>query len=137
MSHYARLVAPLKVVSCYGVADVLPVNTLVKRVKLEDGEFRFMASMKPDALHEGWLEWHTTEDLPAFTDKGRAHREAHTGRTTLRQGRPTVSTEAATHRLVCKVTEAQAEAVEAIAAAEDTNVPGLIRKALTERGMPE
>lgn len=135
MSHYARLIAPLKVVSCHGVSYVLPVNTLVKLVKLEDGQFRFMASMKPGELHEGWLEWHTTEDLPAFTDKGSAHRDEYAKR--LSVGRPMRGESPMSERLVCKVSPVQQKWVLQTAAAHDTSVSEFVRKALISSGMPE
>lgn len=123
MSHYARLLEPL--------AD-LPAGTAIRRVELTDAGYVFEA-LEPNGK---WSVRGTTADLPALTDKGRDAR-AKRANGALRQGRPRVSAEPSTKRLVCKVTEQQHAAVEAIAVKEETNVPGLIRKALIERGMPE
>ncbi len=135
MSHYAKLIAPLKANTVVTRECItLEVNTPIKGVSLNNGVYTFEAALHVGKRSSGWVIFRTQDDLPAFTDKGSAQRAAPA---TLRPGRPTGSSSKATRRLVCKVTDEQATAVEAIAEKEETNVPGLIRKALIERGMPE
>ncbi len=130
MSHYAKLIRSITVAREDGLVGTAPAGLLIKNVTCVDDGYRFMISRDGEA----WEPASTSEDLPAFTDKGS---EARAKRSTLRRGKPRMSATVLNRRLVCKVTDEQAAAVEAIAVKEATNVPGLIRKALIERGMPE
>lgn len=128
--RYAKLTEPLKCQIHAGTVT-LPAGTEIKNVSIVDGLFTFDAHVR---VTGAWVRASFSGDLPAFTDRGSA---ARTRRATLKPGRPRVSSATLTQRLVCKVTDEQAAAVEVIAEKEATNVPGLIRKALIERGMPE
>lgn len=133
MSHYARLVSPLKVYGRAQLAPVeLPIGTAIKGVLVFDEGYTFAAR-----IGRLWVMCQTAEDLPAFTDKGREHREAHRANSTLRRGRPRVSSTAATKRLVCKVTDEQHDYVERCAAQLDITVSEHVRRALISDGMPE
>lgn len=133
MSRWATLIAPVAVMAIgRDIAGTLPVGTAIKGVRIDGDAYTFAALWFGE-----WTKVRTCADLPAATDRGAAYRAKRARGATLRPGRPAVSSTAATVRLVCKVTPAQAEAVERIAAEEKTNTPGLIRKALKERGMPE
>jgi len=134
MSHYARLIAPLTASTTGGeFRGELPIATPVKHVLCVDDGFLF------HALRDGvWLELHTAEDLPAFTDRGRDQRGVHATRNaTLGKGRPRLSSTTSTKRVVCKVTDTQYEHVERVSAQLDESVSTYVRKLLIQDGMPE
>lgn len=109
MSHYAKLIRPLPIDNT-GIrgGHVLSVGTSIKGVEIVAGDFVFQALGT-----NGWIVCVTSEDLPAFTDKGSEHREH---RATMRPGRPTVGEGPSTKRVVCKVTPDEFERVKRDAA---------------------
>lgn len=139
MSHYARLVEPLTVsVASTGAKMALGIDTEIKRVRLVDGVYHFDARYHMHTLAqvvEGWIEVSTEEDLPAFTDKGRAHRERDV-QPTLKPGRP-VGGGAPTERAIAfRPTTAQREWLMKRAKKSKTTLSGLVRDALHSLGMP-
>lgn len=108
--HHARIVEPVPFIfdspaKYRGAKSSLPINTPIKRVKLSGGVYTFEALFG--------REWHhvqTDADLPAFTDKGRAHRAEQSKRaraSELRVGRPPKSNGPSTTTLTIRVTHEQ------------------------------
>lgn len=137
MSHYARLITVLSIKrrDAYKLAVVshnLPVGTEIKNVEVFNEGYSFDAR-----VGGGWVRCQTNEDLPAFTDKGSAHREEYAKSLSLRVGRPMRGESPMSERLVCKVSPVQQKWVLQTAAAHDTSVSEFVRKALISSGMPE
>lgn len=140
VSNYAKLVAPMDAtVKKSGERMTLAVGVQIKGVFSFDDGYTFAALLRaPYAPKASWVMFQTEQDLPGFTDAGRAHREAHRDRmTTLQQGRPRRSAKPSSRRLVCKVTDAQADYVERCAEQLDISVSEHVRRALIADGMPE
>lgn len=140
MSHYAKITAPVEG-WLEGLPATLPIGTSLKCVKFENGgafSCDVLVPATPNHTKALWAHFVTQADLPAFTDKGSARRAAGAGASNaLRKGRPRVSSTASTHRLVCKVTEEQAQSVFRSAEARGLTVPRYLRQLLIEDGMPE
>lgn len=135
MRKLAKLVEDINAVSTTGsLAGKVRAGTPIKLVRLlENGSYEFTA-----LWYGEWVTMQTTADLPAATDRGAAARAARaSARVTLRAGRPTLSDEVATVRLVCKVTREQYGAVFRKAEAGGLTVPRYVRKLLVDDGMPE
>ncbi len=145
MSHFARIVEQLE---AWTVATnervVVSVDTEIKKVRVVDGGFQFEARMifQTPALREaghsgvsGWLVLGTPEDLPAFTDKGRAHR-ARQKHATLAPGRPLEGDEPTVKPVAFRPTAAQRAWVEHQAARKELTVSEYVREALHAKGMP-
>lgn len=127
---YAKLIKPL-----LGV----PAGTPVKDIRLgADGSYTFLAYLPRDRLQEAkrWRQCRTDNDLPAFTDKGTAHREAHS-RSVGARGRPRKSGKASSARVVLLLTDEQRDYLASIVSAPDT-VQDLVRQTLIAHiGMPK
>lgn len=109
-----------------GSGKNLEVDTEIKNVKCVDGGYRF------DALIAGaWVSVLTTEDLPAFTDKGRAQRGA-----TLKPGRPQEGSEPMAGLLAVRVSIEQRDYVRAKASIDGIEVSEYLRGLLIADGMP-
>ena len=88
MSHWARLIKPLDAKTVITQELVtLGIDTPIKCVKLADGAYVFQAALIVGRRSSGWVMFRTEADLPAFTDKGSAHRARQVS-ATLRPGRP-------------------------------------------------
>lgn len=144
MSHYARTIKPL---DAWTVAThekvTLGVDTEIKCVKIVDGEFRFEARVflsnfveRPDVRTRfgSWLVLATDEDLPAFTDKGSAHR-ARRVQATLQRGRP-AGGEEPVKPVAVRLSTVQRLFVERRATRKKTTVSEYIRTLLEADGMP-
>ncbi len=130
MSHYARLTRIMWCITEQGRTD-LPAGLSIKSVRLDqNGVYLFWVNFSGE-----WVSASTTEDLPAFTDKGTEARAKR--RATLRPGKPRMGATAATRRLVCKVREDQHKHVELSAESAGLTVSERVRRALIADGMPE
>lgn len=129
MSHYAQIVEPLPLMER---AHVLPIGTQVKNIELRDGHYTFDGLLP---THGGWERYATTEDLPAFTDRGRAHRERSVA-ATLKPGRPPGGGTTQERAIAFRPTTEQREWLQARAKKKRTTMSKLVRDALIALGMP-
>lgn len=130
MSNYAKLVLVLP-------EPPLPIGTRVKNVRPHDDGYAF------DAEVGGvWIRLSTLEELPMYTDKGRAHRaksrypvmEPEPPR---EQGRPPVNSMATIgHALAVRLTAKQREWVSAKAERVKLSPSAYVRHLLLKAGMP-
>lgn len=132
MSHYARIVQRLRVKSLSGASTFLPPETEIKKVRVEDGAFTFEA-----LIEHGWCTVTTDEDLPAYTDRGRAQRTLLPSSTpTLKPGRPVRGVTVATRRLGVPLSAHQAAYVKMKADNIDESAAEYVRRLLIADGMP-
>lgn len=136
MSHFTRIVEPLKAwVQATAEPVTLATDTEIKCVKIVDGSiFRFQASMDLGDVR-AWVVLETEEDLPAFTDKGRAHRARHI-HATLQPGRPLTGEEHVVRPIAFRPTAAQRAWLQRHADKRDVTLSELVRLGLTKLGMP-
>lgn len=137
MSHYARTIKPLDAHTvATGERVTLGLDTPIKRVQLIDGVYHFEAhTLIGNGRDKVWLVLNTEEDLPAFTDKGAAHR-AKPQHATLRKGRPLAGTENTVRPIAFRPTPAQREWIETMARRGDKSVSEWLRARLVDLGMP-
>lgn len=137
MSHYAQIVERLGGFAVHQdgtgpkLGHVLDVGTEVKCVELVDGGYRCHARVGPNT----WIAFETSEDLPAFTDKGRAHRERQVA-ATLRKGRPPGGGSHQERAIAFRPTTEQRAWLQASAEKKRTTMSKLVREALIKLGMP-
>lgn len=136
MSHYAQIIKKLDVMHMSGNAALcLEVGTEIRSVKLEDGRYTFKCRLY-GVPHDGpWFEVYTDEDLPAFTDKGSAHR-ARQVHATLRRGRPLTGEEHVTKPIAFRPTLEQREWMQKHADKKSITISELVRLGLFKLGMP-
>lgn len=137
MSHFARIVEALTVWTVATREEVtLAVDTEIKRVKVVEGGFRFEAhSLIGNGRDRVWLVLETDEDLPAFTDKGRAHR-ARQVHATLQPGRPLTGEEHVVRPIAFRPTSTQRKWIERRATRKQLTVSEYVRSCLEADGMP-
>lgn len=129
---YARTTASLKCTTTAGTIT-LPSDTEIKGVKIEGERYVFDARVRSTGA---WVRASFAGDLPAFTDKGQAHRAAHRA-DKLVHGRPRVSSDRSSKRLVAKVTEEQYAWAEREASRKEQTISQFLRARLISDGMPE
>lgn len=114
----------LSIASC-----TIPIGTEIKNVQLLNGLYFF------EALYSGgWKKFRTSEDLPAFTDKGRARREARM-HDALVHGRPRLAP--VTRNFGVKCSSEQRDWLEEKARETGKKISDIVRAALISSGMPE
>lgn len=127
---FARINRPLEAVHDESSAVIsIRIGIEIKNVQLIDGAYFF------EALHAGgWRKFRTSEDLPAFTDKGRARREARM-HDALVHGRPRLAP--VTRNFGVKCSSEQRDWLEAKARETGKKISDIVRAALISSGMPE
>lgn len=137
MSHHARLITPLEAVTVVTSECVtLAIDTPIKCVTLAgDGSYLFEAALVAGKRSSGWVIFRTHADLPAFTDKGAAHR-ARQVHATLQPGRPVAGEEHVVKPVAVRVSRTQRAWVERRAARKASTVSEYIRALLEADGMP-
>ncbi len=152
MSHFARLVAQLEAwTAATGEKVTLGADIEIKCVQVVDGGYRFEARVSlpfptngiavigvmkaQQGTTSAWLLLETHEDLPAFTDKGRAHR-ARQIHATLKPGRPLTGEEHVVKPIAVRVSRTQRYWVERRSGRRDQTVSEYIRGLLEADGMP-
>ena len=137
MSHYARLIKPLTAVTTATREAVeLPIDTEVKRVNVTEGGYAFQALYYARGMFggaRGWLVLETDEDLPAFTDKGRAARAERRPRGRPPRGKAST---ASVQPVAVRLDEMQRAWVRARAESQHLTVSEYIRNLLTADGLP-
>lgn len=129
MSRYAKLIDIVVAWSLNGSRmHKLYPNTAIKNVEIDGEGYAFEA-----LFSDGWQRVTTAVDLPAFTDRGRAQREARRERVAKR-GRP--SQNRGRCMITLPVRPDQKAALQKIAADQGTDLAGLVRRAMLAKGMP-
>ncbi len=124
MTHqFAKIVKRIQVRAVTsGAATWLPVGSEIKNVRLEDhGRYEFESR-----IDKTWVELWTEDDLPTYTDKGRAHDQ-------LNRGHPAMFAEPADSVIGLRVTRRQLNAIRR--KADDLPVSEYLRKLLRENGV--
>ncbi len=136
MSHFARIVENMPSwVKATAELVTVGVDTEIKRVKIVDGSiYQFEAFLNLGDVR-AWVLLETEEDLPAFTDKGRAHR-ARQKHATLAPGRPLEGEEHVVRPVAVRVSATQRQWVARKAARKHLTVSEYLRGLLEADGMP-